>query len=92
MTIVDIDIYAIHPGGMKILQACESALGITPEDNQHSYHVLENYGNMSSPTVLFILKRIWQMVGKDHNNKNIFSCAFGPGLTLEAGIFKVCHS
>lgn len=85
----DIDIFAIHPGGLKILQACESALQITPENNQHSYHVLENYGNMSSATVLFVLKQIWQKLIPEDHNKRIFSCAFGPGLTLESGIFKV---
>lgn len=85
-----IDIYAIHPGGKKILEACELALGITRLDNQHSYHVLENFGNMSSVTVLFIFKRIWQMVDASFNNKNIFSCAFGPGLTLESSLLRIC--
>lgn len=85
----DIDIYAIHPGGLKILQACETALQITPEDNHHSYQVLENFGNMSSATVLFVLKNIWQTVVPADQDKRIFSCAFGPGLTLESGIFKV---
>lgn len=89
LTTSDIDIFAIHPGGLKILQACEAALQITPEDNQHSYHVLQNYGNMSSATVIFVLKQIWQTLTLGDHNKNIFSCAFGPGLTLESGIFKI---
>jgi predicted naringenin-chalcone synthase len=80
----DIDYYAIHPGGIKILQACEESLNISPLDNKHSYEVLRNYGNMSSATVLFVLKNIWDSVGSEDNNKNIFSCAFGPGLTLES--------
>jgi alpha-pyrone synthase len=84
----DIDFYAIHPGGLKILEACESALNITKEHNQYSYQVLRQYGNMSSATVLFVLKEIWQAVTVDHHEKNIFSCAFGPGLTLEAMMLK----
>ncbi|KTD24752.1 Naringenin-chalcone synthase [Legionella lansingensis] len=88
---VDIDYYAIHPGGLKILQACEEALNITPEDNNHSYAILREFGNMSSATVLFVLKRLWANLNEKDNKKNIFSCAFGPGLTLEAMLLKV-HS
>jgi alpha-pyrone synthase len=84
----DIEFYAIHPGGLKILEACESALNISKEHNQYSYQVLRQYGNMSSATVLFVLKEIWQAVTTEDHNKNIFSCAFGPGLTLEAMMLK----
>jgi alpha-pyrone synthase len=87
-TLNEIDFYAIHPGGLKILQACEKALNITEEDNKYSYDVLKNYGNMSSPTVLFVLKNIWDNISKKDSNKNIFSCAFGPGLTLESMMLK----
>lgn len=87
----DIDFYAIHPGGIKILQACEKALKITADDNQYSYDVLRNYGNMSSVTVLFVLKKIWDKLGTQDEAKHIFSCAFGPGLTLESMILKVQH-
>lgn len=79
-----IDFYAIHPGGSKILQACEKALNISSEDNRYSYKVLRNYGNMSSVTVPFVLKTIWNDIDKNAHQKNIFSCAFGPGLTLES--------
>jgi len=83
-----IDLFAIHPGGLKILQACESALNITAFDNRYSYNVLRNYGNMSSATIIFVLKEIWNDLTKDHHHKNVFSCAFGPGLTLESMILK----
>ncbi|HHF7365417.1 TPA: type III polyketide synthase [Legionella bozemanae] len=85
----DIDFYAIHPGGIKILQACEKALKITAQDNQHSYNVLRNYGNMSSATVLFVLKNIWDKLNNLDKAKHIFSCAFGPGLTLESMMLKI---
>ncbi|MCL9684826.1 type III polyketide synthase [Legionella maioricensis] len=84
----DIDYYAIHPGGLKILQACEESLNISPEDNQYSYQVLRDFGNMSSATVLFVLKNIWDNLEQNTHEKNIFSCAFGPGLTLEAMLLK----
>ncbi|KTC90324.1 type III polyketide synthase [Fluoribacter dumoffii] len=87
----DIDFYAIHPGGTKILQACEHALNISPDDLQYSYEVLKRYGNMSSATVLFVLKKIWDKLNIQDKAKNVFSCAFGPGLTLESMILKIQH-
>jgi predicted naringenin-chalcone synthase len=70
-TLRKIDIYAIHPGGLKILQACEEALNITNEANKYSYDILANYGNMSSATVLFVLKNIWDNLQKNDDQKNI---------------------
>lgn len=87
----DIDFYAIHPGGLKILQACEAALNITSTDNRYAYHILRQYGNMSSATIIFVLKAIWDDLGVDDHDKHIFSTAFGPGLTFESMILKVHH-
>ena len=86
----DVDFYAIHPGGMKILQACEKALEITPAQNENSYLTLKNYGNMSSVTVLFVLRRYLLNLTSADVGKNILSCAFGPGITMEAMILEVC--
>lgn len=88
LTLSDIDFYAIHPGGIKILEACEKALSITKEHNKYSYDILKHYGNMSSATVIFVLKAIWNDINNQDHQKNIFSCAFGPGLTLESMILK----
>lgn len=85
----DLDYFAIHPGGLKILQACEQALGLKKEDNKHAYKVLADYGNMSSATILFVLHEIWSAFNESEHDKNIFCCAFGPGLTLESMILKV---
>jgi len=87
-TLNDVDYYAIHPGGPKILQACEESLDISAEDNKYSYDILRQFGNMSSATVLFVLKNIWDTLGKEDDDKSIFSCAFGPGLTLESMLLK----
>ena len=84
----DIDIYAIHPGGVKILEASEKALNISADQNKYSYQVMRQYGNMSSATILFVLKAIWDAMTLDTHHKNIFGCAFGPGLTLEAMMLK----
>ena len=84
-----IDLYAIHPGAKKILTTCEKVLNISSEKNKYSYNVLENFGNMSSATILFVLKLIWEDIeSTQQHGKNIFSCAFGPGLTLESMLLK----
>lgn len=88
LKISDIDFFAIHPGGLKILEACETALNISKDDNKYSYQTLRHYGNMSSATVLFVLKAIWDDINDEQHGKNIFSCAFGPGLTLESMMLK----
>ena len=83
------DFYAIHPGGRAILEAAETQLGLTSGDNRYAYDILREYGNMSSCTVLFVLQRLLQERTQEDIGKHIFSCAFGPGLTLETGIFRV---
>lgn len=88
MTKDNIHLYAIHPGGVKILEACEEALEITKEDNKYAYQVLRDFGNMSSATILFVLKAIWDDFQPE---KNIFSCAFGPGLTLESMLLRTSY-
>ena len=53
----DIDRFICHPGGMRVLAAMESALSLTPGSLDHERSVLSDYGNMSSPTILFVLER-----------------------------------
>jgi alpha-pyrone synthase len=87
--ISDIKYYAIHPGGKKILEVIEKELGLTREQNSDAYEVLKQYGNMSSPTVLFVLNRLCgRLNGVDHGKK-ILSFAFGPGLTMESMVLAV---
>ncbi len=87
--LADIRYFAIHPGGKKILEAIEQELGITPEQNTEAYHVLKNYGNMSSPTVLFVLKNILEKLTAADHHEHILSFAFGPGLTLESMVLEI---
>jgi len=53
----DIDRFICHPGGMKVVAAMESALSMVPGTLDHERAVLAEYGNMSSPTILFVLER-----------------------------------
>ena len=85
----DIRFLAIHPGGKKILENIEQELEIPKEKNQDAYCVLRNYGNMSSPTILFVLHSIFNKIRKEDQNEYILSFAFGPGLTLESMVLKI---
>lgn len=85
----DIRFLAIHPGGKKILENIEQELGIPKEKNQAAYCVLRNYGNMSSPTILFVLHSIFNKIRSEDKNEYILSFAFGPGLTLESMVLKI---
>jgi predicted naringenin-chalcone synthase len=62
------------------LESVEQSLQIHKTQLQESYEVLGKYGNMSSPTILFVMK---ELMAKATNGENLFGCAFGPGLTME---------
>jgi predicted naringenin-chalcone synthase len=79
--------WCIHPGGKKILEAVHKSLGFTNGQLQPCYDVLKDYGNMSSPTVLFVLEKIMNALNKKEKN-TIFGAAFGPGLTMETFILS----
>jgi predicted naringenin-chalcone synthase len=83
----EIGYWCIHPGGKKILASVKNSLDFTNGELEFSYDVLKNYGNMSSPTVLFVLQKIMMALNKKEKNK-IFGAAFGPGLTMETVIFS----
>jgi len=81
----DITNWCIHPGGKKILESISSSLGISNEPLKYSYEVLNDYGNMSSPTILFVLKKIFDEfeLNAPAPDNLVFGAAFGPGLTME---------
>ena len=79
----DISHWCIHPGGKRILEAVQKSIHIDEANLQSSYHVLSEYGNLSSATILFILK---EMMQNKKAIRNIFGAAFGPGLTVETFI------
>lgn len=80
--------YAIHPGGRRILEVVEEALAIDKSSNETAYEVLRDYGNMSSATILFILKKLWEKEGKE-SGELLLAAAFGPGLTAETALLRV---
>lgn len=85
----DISHWCLHPGGKRILAAIEKCTTISRDDLRFSYRVLNDYGNMSSPTILFVLKEIMNSLEDKREKKaNIFGAAFGPGLTMETFILS----
>ncbi len=72
--------WCIHPGGKRILEAIHKSLALKNGELQSSYDVLNEYGNLSSATIFFVLKQIMQ---KKEKIPKLFSAAFGPGLTVE---------
>lgn len=85
----DIAHFAIHPGGKKILEAIEEGLNIAKANNEAAYKVLRNYGNMSSPTILFVLWEIVRELSTANRGDRILGIAFGPGLTMESTILRI---
>jgi predicted naringenin-chalcone synthase len=75
--------WAIHPGGPRILESVEAALGLPPAATAASREILAEYGNMSSPTILFVLQRLrgWGAP------RPCVALGFGPGLVAEAALF-----
>jgi predicted naringenin-chalcone synthase len=84
LTIEQIGSWAIHPGGPRILEACIDSLDLEPEKLAWSERVLAEFGNMSSPTVLFILRRPMAAEAP----RPCLLLAFGPGLTIEAALIE----
>jgi predicted naringenin-chalcone synthase len=79
----DVRSWAVHPGGPRILSAVEEALGLPSEALAASREALAEHGNMSSPTVLFILRRLRERGAP----RPCVALGFGPGLAAEAALF-----
>jgi predicted naringenin-chalcone synthase len=83
MAIGDIDGWAVHPGGPKILDVVQEQLGLPPEALAASRDVLASYGNCSSSTVLLVLNALRRRPAPP---RRVLMLAFGPGLTLYAAL------
>jgi alkylresorcinol/alkylpyrone synthase len=83
LTLDDIDQFLFHPGGTKVVQAYEQALGITNGKLDHARQTLRDFGNMSSVTVLFVLKRFLDQSDRARGRYSLVS-ALGPGFCSES--------
>lgn len=84
LTIEDVATWAVHPGGPRILDAVEKGLQLTPDALHYSREVLEDFGNLSSPTLLFILQRLQ----RQNAPRPCVMLGFGPGLVAEAVLLR----
>jgi alkylresorcinol/alkylpyrone synthase len=85
LTVSDVDGWAVHPGGPRILNVVERELALAPEALGDSRATLSTYGNCSSPTVLLILEAMRQ---RPDPPRWVLTLAFGPGLTLYAALLE----
>ncbi|QDV24941.1 type III polyketide synthase [Aureliella helgolandensis] len=91
LTMDNIDLWGVHPGGPRILAAVQGSLALGDDDLATSRSVLQRYGNMSSPTVLFILREFLDARGtadQAGESANCLLLAFGPGLVAEIALLK----
>jgi predicted naringenin-chalcone synthase len=83
LSLSEVKSWAVHPGGPKILAAVEEGLGLPKEALAASWETYSEYGNMSSPTVLFVLDRLRRAAAP----RPCVALGFGPGLVAEAALF-----
>jgi len=88
LALPDIGVWAIHPGGKAILDKVRKELVLRPEQIEASLEILRRYGNMSSATILFVLKELMKESPAPANRESnrICALAFGPGLTVESAL------
>jgi alpha-pyrone synthase len=82
----EFQMWAVHPGGRSVLDAVEDAFELDETALTASRNVLQDYGNMSSPTILFVLEAL--MREKPVKGSQGCAMAFGPGLTAECMLFS----
>jgi predicted naringenin-chalcone synthase len=85
LTIGEVDGWAVHPGGPKILDVVQEQLGLGDAALAPSREVLSAYGNCSSPTVLLVLEELRRRPAPP---QRVVMLAFGPGLTLYGALLE----
>ena len=77
----DISFWVIHPGGRRIIEEIQKALGISEEDTKDSWDILKKYGNMLSPSIMFVLEKT--MMREKIHGKYGLAISFSPGVGTE---------
>jgi len=81
-----IDLWGIHPGGRAILDNIEKTLALPVDSLSASRAVLSKFGNMSSATILFVLRELLHQPERNSSSEITLALAFGPGLTIESAL------
>jgi alkylresorcinol/alkylpyrone synthase len=87
LSVKDIKHYITHPGGLKVIDAYEKSLNLTNGNLDYARKVLKDYGNMSSPSVLYVLNEFLS-AGKYSSGELGLISALGPGFSSELLLFK----
>jgi len=87
LTHADVAHWILHSGGRKVIDGLQRELHLTDEQVRHSKHVLKNFGNMSSPTVLFVLEEVLR-TGRPKPGDRGVMLAMGPGLAIEGALLQ----
>lgn len=87
INIASVKHWALHPGGRAILDSLQKGLNLTVDQMEASRSVLRSYGNLSSASILFVLKELLRS-GNIHKDELCCAVAFGPGLTMEVAVMK----
>ncbi|HTU90137.1 MAG TPA: type III polyketide synthase [Gemmataceae bacterium] len=83
LALEDVETWAVHPGGPRIVAAVEEALALPPDKTRTSHDIFADFGNMSSPTILFIIDAL----RKRNAPRPCVALGFGPGLAVETTLF-----
>lgn len=85
----DIDLWAIHPGGPKIIDESAHSLGLDPACAEASWDILARYGNMLSVSLIFVLEQMAKRTSDDNKVSTGIAFSFAPGVTLEGLLFDI---
>ncbi len=81
LSLADLDGFACHPGGVKVIAALEDAFALPPGSLEIAREILTEYGNMSAVTVLFVLERLLRARRRRNRRGRVLMSALGPGFT-----------
>lgn len=87
LEVEEVDLFAVHPGGPRVIESVTEALSLAEPSVRHSHQVLRERGNMSSTT----LPHIWAGIASDERVEAgalVCSLAFGPGLTVAVNLSR----
>ncbi len=84
----DIKHFLLHPGGTKIIDEFESSLNLNGDSTKHTKKVLQNYGNMSSPTVIYVINEFLNS-GEYQRGELGLIASLGPGFSSELILFQI---
>jgi alpha-pyrone synthase len=84
----DIGIWAVHPGGKRIIENVQQGLMLKESDVNHSWEILDKYGNMLSSSIMFVLEKI-KNTDTNTNTTYCVAMSFSPGVGVECLLLRV---